>query len=481
MRKTWRPFLSISLLLVLTTFFLPVEASTLKNRLEKFRTTKPAKPVHLLASNTQEVSFTLQTPWEQILLEQKAADGAVYTQLAIQDWPTTQQPGEPALPFYTQAIGIPFGAHLSITAAPGQTRVIPLPHPLIPAATHTLSDASFDPLSGENSLPGLTTSFQPLAEVYQSQTAYPGVFASLLEEAVIRQQRVASIAVYPIQYRPDAQEVIVYETIEINIAFQGKIPTGPSAAPQEAAPFETLLSQQLLNYDSASQWRQPTSQDPSQNLALAQTQNQAWSPPNPGWRIYVREEGFYKLTYAELAAAGLPVDTLDPRQFQIFSSGSEIAIQVAGEEDGVFDSADYLLFYGQAIDNKYSLDNVYWLTYGQQNGLRMSPRSGAPDGSAQTPDPFQTIRRFEQNKYYLALAPGDENLERFFWQFINPTGFQPKDWSYSFSLPALSPGDVKLTVSIFGNSRSIIYPDHHVKIYLNNSLVEDVVISTGSF
>ncbi len=103
----------------------------------------------------------------------------------------------------------------------------------------------------------------------------------------------------------------------------------------------------------------------------------------------------------------------------------------------------------------------------------MSPRSGALTVQRRPQTPSRPSRASNKINIIL-LALGDENLERFFWQFINPTGFQPKDWSYSFHFPALSPKDNKLTVSIFGNSRSIIYPDHHVKIYLNNSLVEDV-------
>ena len=51
-----------------------------------------------------------------------------------------------------------------------------------------------------------------------------------------------------------------------------------------------------------------------------------------------------------------------------------------GESDGVFDVGDYVLFYGQALESKYTWSNVYWLTYGLATGKRMSVRDGTPPG-----------------------------------------------------------------------------------------------------
>ena len=51
----------------------------------------------------------------------------------------------------------------------------------------------------------------------------------------------------------------------------------------------------------------------------------------------VDEDGIYQVTYAELEAAGIPVATLDPRTFTLRTQGTEIALYVPGEDDGVFD------------------------------------------------------------------------------------------------------------------------------------------------
>ncbi len=81
-------------------------------------------------------------------------------------------------------------------------------------------------------------------------------------------------------------------------------------------------------------------------------------------KFAINQTGVYKLTYNDLQAMGLDVLTLDPRNIRIYGNGSsplpeanagfryddlrENAIQVVGQDDGKFDPADYILFYGTA-------------------------------------------------------------------------------------------------------------------------------------
>ncbi|MEQ1732766.1 MAG: type IX secretion system sortase PorU [Bacteroidia bacterium] len=75
------------------------------------------------------------------------------------------------------------------------------------------------------------------------------------------------------------------------------------------------------------------------------------------------ENGVYKLTYTELKKRGIDVNNINPKNIKIYSNGGallplsnaayrpddllENAIFVEGENDGKFDSLDYVLFYGQ--------------------------------------------------------------------------------------------------------------------------------------
>ncbi|GGB76789.1 peptidase C25 [Flavobacterium suaedae] len=84
------------------------------------------------------------------------------------------------------------------------------------------------------------------------------------------------------------------------------------------------------------------------------------------YRFYVRESGVYKISKNFLRQIGLKVD-VDPRRIKIYGNGGrmlplinsveypadlkENAIMFVGEEDGVFDNQDYILFYAEGVDN----------------------------------------------------------------------------------------------------------------------------------
>lgn len=86
---------------------------------------------------------------------------------------------------------------------------------------------------------------------------------------------------------------------------------------------------------------------------------------NGRWfKFMVSEDGVYKISYNDLAAMGMDLTNIDPRDIRIYGNGGgmlpennsdtkyddliENAIVVSGEIDGSFDANDYILFYGQS-------------------------------------------------------------------------------------------------------------------------------------
>lgn len=77
-------------------------------------------------------------------------------------------------------------------------------------------------------------------------------------------------------------------------------------------------------------------------------------------KMGLKETGIYKLTYSDLAAFGINVDGIDPRNIRIYHNGGgvlpelnsearyddlqELPVFVSGESDGKFDNNDYILF-----------------------------------------------------------------------------------------------------------------------------------------
>jgi len=108
------------------------------------------------------------------------------------------------------------------------------------------------------------------------------------------------------------------------------------------------------------------------------------------YKVKTGKNGIHRLTYDNLLEAGLPVTAIDPRNLQLIHRGEEVSIYIEGEDDGVFDSGDFIDFYGQRNDgtqdtelyirpsyqphtyyNLFSDTTAYFLTLGATVGKRM--------------------------------------------------------------------------------------------------------------
>jgi hypothetical protein len=184
----------------------------------------------------------------------------------------------------------------------------------------------------------------------------------------------------------------------------------------------------------------------------------------PGIKIGIREQGWYRVTQPELIAAGLD-PWVDPRRLQLFVDGKEQSILVRGEADGRFDAADSVEFYGTGQDTPFSDTRVYWLIEGTRLGRRIKTkqsRSGIP-GIQNFP---HTLEIKETNIYIAALKNGDE--ENFFGAVVSS---ESVDHILNITnLDTLSPGDALLEVALQGGTS----PSHQVKVFVNDSEVTEI-------
>jgi hypothetical protein len=120
---------------------------------------------------------------------------------------------------------------------------------------------------------------------------------------------------------------------------------------------------------------------------------------NGEWfRFYVEKSGVYKISRSFLQQLGINTNNINPKNIKIYGNGGrmiplsnaieypsdleENAIQIAGEEDGSFDSNDYILFYAEGFDNwsqenlthlnLYADKSFYYITAQGAAGKRMA-------------------------------------------------------------------------------------------------------------
>lgn len=207
-----------------------------------------------------------------------------------------------------------------------------------------------------------------------------------------------------------------------------------------------------------------------------------WNPPTPGYRILVDRDGMVALSYADLLAAGLPVDTVNPDTWQLFYMGEEVAIEVTGAQDGSFDDGDRVIFFGRSVDslyhdgliptNKYSSFSTYWLTYGNGSGLRMATLNGGGGGTVAGLS-AHTVH-LETNRFYESYYPYEENADHWYDTPLQVFGPLPRNTVRTFSDSSVATGNYSATLAfrfLGASSSTDSLIRHFLKIYINNQLI----------
>ena len=179
-------------------------------------------------------------------------------------------------------------------------------------------------------------------------------------------------------------------------------------------------------------------------------------------KIYVEEEGIYRLTNSALREVGLDLKGVEPATVQLTNLGQELPVWIVGEAD---DPA--IEFYGTANESSYSRANVYWLTISQAVGKRTEERPVSSGETASFPSSFEATLHREEDSLYWSKAP--QGADRWYWQSL----FAPTSAPFTFALHHLADDDGILRVALLGGTSDPAEPDHHILIRLNDHLVVD--------
>lgn len=99
-------------------------------------------------------------------------------------------------------------------------------------------------------------------------------------------------------------------------------------------------------------------------IAFSQPYGNEWvEASQPHFKFKVYQEGVYRISQLALndalAAQGISLATIDPRNIQVFARGEEQFIYLEGEDDGAFDPTDFIEFYARGNDGVFDTD-VYF-------------------------------------------------------------------------------------------------------------------------
>jgi hypothetical protein len=108
----------------------------------------------------------------------------------------------------------------------------------------------------------------------------------------------------------------------------------------------------------------------------------------PGLKIGIRKDGWYRVTQAQMQAAGFN-PAVDIRNLRLFVDAQEVAINTS-QARGRFGSGDYIEFYGRGLDTPTSDTRIYYLLAGAIPGKRVQSEIQLDGGPMVLPAPAAT-------------------------------------------------------------------------------------------
>lgn len=384
-----------------------------------------------------------------------------------------ETPGLPGLPLVSKLVGIPPGVEVSVKSVELDPVTLPGVYHICPA----LDKGTQVDDAGTGTY--VESKVQPDPAVYGVALPYPAQTVAFGDLGYMRSQRLGRVQVSPVQIDPVAGRVTLHRRVLVTLSFDqaGMAALASRAltsqAVAESAPFEATFAKTLLNYEQARAWRlDPGSTDGASALFPAgagEAPTAIWTPPSPAYRVKVNTTGIYQLSYSDLSSAGLPVGTLTPASLRLFNAGKEIPITVTGEGDGKFDAGDAVIFYGEAVDTRYTDTNVYWLTYGGANGLRMQQATTGGNGTPATS--YAETVTFERNINYVSSLPKVEGFDHWYDVKIDALGAAPGVRLYTLAASDLAQTPFTATLSVAVGSHTLGL--HHMTLRVNGQVVGD--------
>ncbi len=314
------------------------------------------------------------------------------------------------------------------------------------------------------------------------ESVYPARFITKAIEGFIRSQRVLAIQVTPVRVLEAEGMVQILERARIEVRFSESVQSSPSiqqinkkAGPETERGFESFFARHLKNYSKARAWRQV----PASDRTLEKT---SYLDAPYRYRLYVVEDGVYTLSGQELEDAGADLGTIEAATLSLYCGGKPVPIMVEGGKDGRFDRDDRIVFIGthnrgdQTWNSRYSMFNVYWLTWGNGVGARFVQVSGAPDlADADTLRSARHRIHLEQDLVYERYKDiPDPSIDHWLWTQLNKNAHP---WTIQLPLNDVVPGsDVDLKVAMSGQTALPgVNPDHRVEIRWDDQLVGDLI------
>ena len=385
--------------------------------------TQSGSPLKILATTTDTLTARFTLPELQVTTHPNApedgtSDLVTEVHFAGADW--TLDVGKPRLPIYAQRIGIPVSGTPVVTVIQARPEI---------RNVENIRVTPDDPI-----YPVLTPNPRT------SLGFYPTQLVEVIPVGFVREQRIASLQINPVQYNAATKQLRIYASVTFRIDFPpfsgtvGTVSAAPSTFPRISPAFEKMFQATLRNYDQAKPWRSRRGE--ASSILQHGSSRAGGAPKAPTlttntyrFKIPITRTDLYRINYNNIkASAGIEPEDINLDTLRLESGGQKQGIYVFDDNgNDRLDRGERIVFYGRALsDNKFTDTNVYWLRFALRGeptaGIetsRVTERDATPlSPNLIAPSAFLTRIRFEENRLHDVLAGNDiksELADHYFW------------------------------------------------------------------
>ena len=224
------------------------------------------------------------------------------------------------------------------------------------------------------------------------------------------------------------------------------------------------------------------------------------------YKIGVTRDGIYKLDYNFLKNLGIDVEQVNPSHIRLYGNGGgmlpfannapraddlkENAIYVAGENDGVLNTGDYILFYGQAqtrwkydaangvfrhVENFYSDTTYYFINTDMGPGQRITAQASSSLPASHFVNTFNDYALHEVD-----LTNCVKSGKEWYGESFDPINTTK---SFDFSFPNLTTSSqVCLRSDVTAHAVNPPYPSSGFNVYANGQpVITQTVPTVGNY
>lgn len=416
------------------------------------QTAAPANSLRIISEDSTEIVFQYEIPSYSVVKEMQE-NGFESSKIVIPDTVDMYEIGEPVLPKKSFLIAIPDKIIPKIKILEkefDELRDIRIP-------LQKNADSDYESRKLKKELSNIDETFSSNILIYPSKSV------EVEDTAFIRNQKVARISIYPASYSSKNYVVKLLKKIRFKVIFVKDLGSSRHVGNKEEGIargrnqiFDSIISSSVMN----------------QYIPMENSGKESLTPSykkiNPSefiLKITTREKGIYIITYQDFKKMQYIPESIDPRSLRVFHKDEEIPAYIKGEDDGEFNSNDFLIFYADEVVSEYTRNNKYFLKYGNVNGLRMKSAEGTPLDSENAVLKFKNKIHFEESIEYIKYSFGD-NSDHWYWSKLTPE--VKKNIPFTISNPSQDGDNVSITVNFRGFTYN--YSDtanHHAKVAIN--------------